>query len=48
MVEMHIGQPEFTYGACKAFTKSNERIQKFKEIGDTRNIYQNELNNVRF
>ena len=31
MPEMRLKQPEFTYGACGAFTKNKERIQKFKE-----------------
>ena len=32
--EIHLGPPGFTYGACRPFTKSKERIQKFKETGD--------------
>ena len=31
MSEMHLRQPEFTYSACRPFTKNRERIQKFKE-----------------
>ena len=38
MPEMHLKQPEFTYSACRPFTKIKERIQKFKEIGDTNYI----------
>ena len=34
MSEMHLRQP---------FTKNKERIQKFKETGDSRYIYQNKL-----
>ena len=41
--EMHLRQPEFIYSACGPFTKNKERIQTFKEIGDSRYIYQNEL-----
>ena len=33
----------FFYGACEPFTKKKERIQKFKEAGDLRYIYQNKL-----
>ena len=33
--EMHLKQPGFTYSACGLFTKNKERIQKFKETGDT-------------
>ena len=35
MPEMHLKQPGFAYGACGPFTKIKERIQKFKETGDT-------------
>ena len=43
MLQMHLKQPEFTYSACGAFTKNKERIQNFKETGDSRYIYRNEL-----
>ena len=43
MPEMHLKQPGFTYSACGPFTKNKERIQKFKEAGDTSYIYKNEL-----
>ena len=36
MPEMHLRQPGFTYSACGPFTKNEERIQKFKETGDSR------------
>ena len=42
MPEMHLRQPVFTYSACRPFTKSKERIQKFKETEDSRFIYQSE------
>ena len=48
MPEMHLRQPGFTYSACGAFTKNKERIQKFKETGDSRYIYQNELDKACF
>ena len=35
MPEMHLRQPQFTYSACRPFTKHKQRIQKFKEAGDT-------------
>ena len=38
MPEMHLKQQGFTYSACRPFTKNDERIQKFKETGDT-NIF---------
>ena len=43
MPEMHLRQPRFTYSACGPFTKSKERIQMFKQTGDLRYIYRNEL-----
>ena len=43
MLEMHLKQPWFTYSACGPFTKNKERIEKFKETGDTSNIHKNEL-----
>ena len=38
---MNLKQPGFTYSACGPFTKNKERIQKFKETGDTKYIYRN-------
>ena len=38
MPEIHLRQPGFTYSACGPFTKSKERIQKFKERNSP-NIY---------
>ena len=46
--EMHLKQPGFTYSSCWPFTKNKERIQKFKETGDTRYIYKNELDKACF
>ena len=43
MSEMHLKQPRFTYSDCGSFTKNKERIQEFKETGDTSYIYKNEL-----
>ena len=48
MSEMHLKQPEFTYSTCGSFTKNEERIQKFKETGDTTYIYKNEFDKVYF
>ena len=48
MPEMHLRQPGFTYIACGPFTKDKERIQKFKETGDTSHIYKNELDKACF
>ena len=54
MSEMHLRQSTlldksgFTYSACRPFTKNKERIQKFKEKGDSRYIYQKELDEACF
>ena len=40
MPKMHFVQPGFTYNVLGPFTKNKKRIQKFKEIGDSRYIYQ--------
>ena len=48
MPEMHLKQPGFTYSACGPFTKNKERIQIFKETGDTSYIYKNELGKACF
>ena len=48
MPEMHLRQPQFTYSACGPFTKHKQRIQKFKETGDTNYIYKNELDKACF
>ena len=48
MPEMHVKQPRFNYIACGPFTKKKERIQKFKETGDTSYIYKNELDKACF
>ena len=48
MSEMHLKQPGFTYSACGPFTKNKERIQKFKETGDTNYIYKNEVDKACF
>ena len=46
--EMHLRPPGFTYSAAGPFTKDKERIQKFKQTGDSRYIYKNELNKSCF
>ena len=48
MSEMHLKQPGFTFSACGPFTKNKERIQNFKEKGDTSYIYKNELDKTCF
>ena len=48
MPEMHLKQARFTYSACEPFIKNKERIQKFKETGDTSYIHKNELDKACF
>ena len=48
MPEIHLRQPQFTYSACGAFTRHEERIQKFKETDDTNYVFKNELEKACF
>ena len=45
---MHLRKARFIYSPCGSFKKSKERIQKFKEKGDSQHIYQNELDKACF
>ena len=49
MSGIHLKQPGFTYSACscESFTKSKER-KKIQETGDSRYVYQNELDKAYF
>ena len=48
MPEMHLRQPGFTKSVSELFTKNKERLQKFKETGDSQYIYQNKLDKACF
>ena len=48
MPEMHLRQLGVTYSACGPFTKNKERIKKFKQTGDSRYFYRNELDKACF
>ena len=48
MPEMYLKQPRFTYSACRSFIDNKERIQKFNKTGDSRYIYQSELDEAWF
>ena len=48
MPELHLKQPGFTYSACGPFTKHRERIQKFRETGNLKHLYRNELDKACF
>ena len=45
---MHVKQCGFTYSASGPSTKNKARIAKFKETGDTKYIYKNELDKTCF
>ena len=45
---MHLKQPGFTNSACGPFTKHHERIQKFRETGNLKHLYRNELDKACF
>ena len=46
--EMHLRQAGFTYSICRPFTKNKQKIQKFKETGDSRYIDQTKLDRPCF
>ena len=48
MPEGHLRQSRFVYSACGPFTRHKEKIKKFKQTGDTRYIYRNELDKACF
>ena len=48
MPEIHLRQPQFTYSPCGPSVKHEQRIQKYKETGDTNYIYKNELDKACF
>ena len=48
ILELHLKQPGFTYSACKPCTKHRERIQKFRETGNLKQLYRNELSKSCF
>ena len=47
MAEQHLKQPECTYSACGQSTKHRERIQKFRDTGDLKHLYRNELDQIQ-
>ena len=48
MPEQHLKEPGFTYSACGPFTKYCERIQKFRETGNLKDLYRNQLDKPCF
>ena len=43
MPELHLKQPVFTDSACGSFTDHCERIHNFRETGNLKHIYKNEI-----
>ena len=43
-----LGRPGFICSTCGPFTKNKERVENFKETGDTNYIYKNELDKACF
>ena len=41
-------QPGFTYSTGRPFIKHRERIKKFRETGNLKNLYRNELDKACF
>ena len=48
MPEMLLRQLVFTYTSCGPFAKNKERIETFRETGDSRYICPNEADNFAF
>ena len=48
MPELHLKQPEFTYGACGSFIKHCEQIQKLRETVNLKHLYRNKLGKACF
>ena len=48
MPELHLKQPGFTYSACGPFTKHREWIQEFRQTGNLKHLYRNELDKACF
>ena len=44
--ELHLKQQGITYSVCGPFTKHRERIQKFRETGNLKHRYRNELDKI--
>ena len=48
MPEMHLEQSRYPYNAYGPRTKNKQKIKKLKETGDSRYIYENELDKAWF
>ena len=48
MLKMYLKQPGFTYSDCWSYTKHRERFQTFRETGNLKHLYKNELGKAYF
>ena len=48
MSELHLKNSGFTYIACGSFIKHREKIQTFRETGNLKHLYRNELDKACF
>ena len=48
MPKLHLQQPGFTYSACGPTTKYCKRVEKFREPGNLKHLYKNELGRAYF
>ena len=48
MSELNLKQPGVTYSPCEPFIKHRERIQIFREAGNLKHLYRNELEKAFF
>ena len=48
MLELHLKKPDLTYSGCGPFNKRRERIKKFRETGNLKHLYRNELDKACF
>ena len=48
MSQFRLKQPWFTYSACGPFTKHREWIQEFRQTGNLKHLYRNELDKACF
>ena len=48
MSELPLKQPGFTYSACGPFSKHCKGIQKFRETGNLKHLYRNEVEKACF
>ena len=48
MPELYLKQPGFTYNAFGPFSEHRERIQEFRQIGNLKHLYRNELDKTCF